>query len=198
VLLLFSRPDRAAVAHCLYPVRTLAEILPFRGMVGFPVELLLGRVTLTEALTGWESSCVGNHWPRAAPRVWRAGVRVYSAVGAMSYLRFAGGVLPGQHQGELAYRVNFLRAALPVAPDLAFPWAAGSDLSSPTPWRVAAGRSTDPGGGLLLVGGMIGLVIQPGMEEFIGTYAMGRLDFTLTKPEDAQFLVSIRRWKSGS
>jgi ABC-2 type transport system permease protein len=45
----------------------------------------------------------------------------------------------------------------------------------------------------LLVGGIIGLVIQPGMEEFIESVHDGTLDFTLTKPEDAQLLVSIRR-----
>ncbi len=45
----------------------------------------------------------------------------------------------------------------------------------------------------LLVGGIIGLVIQPGMEQFIESVRDGTLDFTLTKPEDAQLLVSIRR-----
>jgi ABC-2 type transport system permease protein len=45
----------------------------------------------------------------------------------------------------------------------------------------------------LLVGGIIGLVIQPGMEQFIESVRDGTLDFTLTKPEDTQLLVSIRR-----
>jgi ABC-2 type transport system permease protein len=45
----------------------------------------------------------------------------------------------------------------------------------------------------LLVGGIIGLLIQPSMEQFIESVRDGTLDFTLTKPEDAQFLVSIRR-----
>ena len=44
-----------------------------------------------------------------------------------------------------------------------------------------------------LVGGMIGLLIQPGMEDFIESVRNGTLDFDLTKPEDAQFLVSIQR-----
>jgi ABC-2 type transport system permease protein len=44
----------------------------------------------------------------------------------------------------------------------------------------------------LLVGGVIGLVIQPSMEEFIESIREGTLDFTLTKPVDAQFLVSIQ------
>jgi ABC-2 type transport system permease protein len=44
-----------------------------------------------------------------------------------------------------------------------------------------------------LVGGMIGLIIQPGMEQFIESVRDGTLDFTLTKPEDVQLIVSIRR-----
>jgi ABC-2 type transport system permease protein len=49
-----------------------------------------------------------------------------------------------------------------------------------------------------LVGGVIGLVIQPSMEELTEAVHEGTLDFTLTKPEDAQVLVSIWRveiWK---
>ena len=44
-----------------------------------------------------------------------------------------------------------------------------------------------------LIGGMIGLVIQPGMEQLIESVREGTLDFTLTKPEDAQLLVSLQR-----
>jgi ABC-2 type transport system permease protein len=45
----------------------------------------------------------------------------------------------------------------------------------------------------LFVGGIIGLVIQPAMQQFIESVRDGTLDFTLTKPEDAQVLVSIRQ-----
>jgi ABC-2 type transport system permease protein len=44
-----------------------------------------------------------------------------------------------------------------------------------------------------LVGGIISLVIQPGMSALIDSVRDGMLDFTLTKPEDAQLLVSIQR-----
>jgi ABC-2 type transport system permease protein len=44
----------------------------------------------------------------------------------------------------------------------------------------------------ILVGGIIGVVIQPSMEEFIESVREGTLDFTLTKPEEAQLLVSIQ------
>ena len=49
-----------------------------------------------------------------------------------------------------------------------------------------------------LVGGIIGLVIQPGMEQLTESVRDGTLDFTLAKPEDAQLLVSVWRieiWK---
>ncbi len=39
----------------------------------------------------------------------------------------------------------------------------------------------------------LGLVIQPGMAALIDSVRDGTLDFTLTKPEDAQLLVSIQR-----
>ena len=45
----------------------------------------------------------------------------------------------------------------------------------------------------LFVGGVIGLVIQPAMQQFIESVRDGTLDFTLTKPEDAQLLVSIHQ-----
>ncbi len=65
------------------PVRIVAFVLPFRWTIGFPAELLLGRLTPAQALTG-----VGMQlaWLAAGvlvmKRVWRAGLKVYSAVGA--------------------------------------------------------------------------------------------------------------------
>jgi len=50
-----------------------------------------------------------------------------------------------------------------------------------------------------LVLGAISLVIAPSLERFMEDVRTGNLDFTLTKPEDAQFLVSFsefRIWKS--
>src|SRR5512140_3524881 len=69
----------------LFPsfVQTAADILPFRWMLGFPVELLLGRLTPVGALTGIGAQLA---WAVAAilllRTVWRSGVRSYSAVGA--------------------------------------------------------------------------------------------------------------------
>lgn len=44
-----------------------------------------------------------------------------------------------------------------------------------------------------LMAGLINTFIQPSMEQFLDDVRKGTLDFTLTKPEEAQLLVSIRR-----
>ena len=49
-----------------------------------------------------------------------------------------------------------------------------------------------------LMGGFIGTLVQPSMQRFMEDVRQGTLDFTLTKPEDAQVLVSlgqIRIWR---
>ena len=49
-----------------------------------------------------------------------------------------------------------------------------------------------------LVGGLSQLVVQPSLGRFMEDVRLGTLDFTLTKPTDAQLLVSIRQveiWK---
>ncbi len=49
-----------------------------------------------------------------------------------------------------------------------------------------------------IVGGVINLVIQPCMQQLMSEVHRGTLDYTLLKPADAQFLVSIRQvqiWK---
>ncbi len=69
----------------LFPraIQILAEVLPFNWMIGFPVELVLGRLTPTQALTGIGAQAawllISLFLLRA---IWRAGIRVYSAVGA--------------------------------------------------------------------------------------------------------------------
>lgn len=44
-----------------------------------------------------------------------------------------------------------------------------------------------------IMSGLIAAIIQPSMETFLQDVREGTLDFVLTKPEDAQLLVSIRR-----
>lgn len=53
-------------------------------------------------------------------------------------------------------------------------------------------------GAYFLVGGLINLIIRPSMQRFMEDVRLGTLDFALTKPRDAQFLISAREvqiWK---
>jgi ABC-2 type transport system permease protein len=63
-------------------LRSLAEILPFRYMVSFPVEVLTGQVSGSEMVTGF---LLQGLWLIAAlglsGLVWRSGVRMYTAIG---------------------------------------------------------------------------------------------------------------------
>jgi ABC-2 type transport system permease protein len=83
VLVLFLSGQIAPLTLFPAPIQAVAAVLPFRWVIGFPVELLLGRLTPLETLTGlaaqavWLVICLA-----LVRRVWRAGVRVYSAVGA--------------------------------------------------------------------------------------------------------------------
>jgi ABC-2 type transport system permease protein len=65
------------------PVQTVAEWLPFYRMLGFPVELLLGRLSTEQIVTGFVAQAA---WLAVAVTalnvVWARGVRQYSAVGA--------------------------------------------------------------------------------------------------------------------
>jgi ABC-2 type transport system permease protein len=65
------------------PILIAASILPFRWMIAFPVELLLGKVTPEDALMGFGMQVI---WLGIEMLllfvVWRAGVKRYAAVGA--------------------------------------------------------------------------------------------------------------------
>jgi ABC-2 type transport system permease protein len=83
ILMLFLSGQLAPLALLPLPIQIVGVILPFRWMIGFPVELLLGRLTLVEALTGLGIQAA---WLLAGfvllRAVWRVGIRNYSAVGA--------------------------------------------------------------------------------------------------------------------
>jgi len=83
VLMLFLSGQLAPLS--LFPnfLQTVAAILPFRWMVSFPLELLLGRLTLHQALMGLVTQVT---WLLVSftllKVIWRAGLRAYTAVGA--------------------------------------------------------------------------------------------------------------------
>ena len=102
--------------------------------------------------------------------------------------------------GELAYRVNFyvqlfqslVELATALA-GLAVIFSYTSSLHGWTPDDMLALV-----GVYFIAGGMIGLIIEPSLEQFITSVRDGTLDFTLLKPEDAQFLISLQTvniWK---
>ena len=83
VLLLFLSGQIAPLALLPQPVQIVAAILPFRWLISFPVEVLLGQHTPIEALMGLGAQVAWLIVSIVLVRVvWRAGLRVYSAVGA--------------------------------------------------------------------------------------------------------------------
>jgi ABC-2 type transport system permease protein len=69
----------------LFPpaIQVVAAILPFRWMISFPTELLLGRLSVEETLIGLGAQAIWVVLAYMLMRgVWRAGIRIYSAVGA--------------------------------------------------------------------------------------------------------------------
>ena len=101
---------------------------------------------------------------------------------------------------ELAYRANFyvqffqglLRLGVALA-SLAVVFDHADNLNGWQPAELVALL-----GVFFLMSGVIGTLIQPSMQRFMEDVRQGTLDFVLTKPEDAQVLVSIsevRVWR---
>lgn len=101
---------------------------------------------------------------------------------------------------ELAYRVNFyvqlIQSLLSLATAIAGLAIVFSHTDSLGGWEAIDILALL--GVFMFVGGMIRIVIQPSMSQLMEDVRQGTLDFTLTKPRDAQFLVSIsqiRIWR---
>ncbi len=96
---------------------------------------------------------------------------------------------------ETAYRVNFFvqlfQSLLNLGTAMAGLGVVFSYTNSLSGWRPEEMLALV--GVFFLIGGLISLVIQPGMSALIDAVRTGTLDFTLTKPEDAQLLVSIQK-----
>jgi len=81
--MLFFSGQIAPLELLPHPLRVIAFVLPFRWTIGFPTELLLGRLTPTQTLTGMGMQAAWLAAGLVLMRVvWRAGLKVYSAVGA--------------------------------------------------------------------------------------------------------------------
>jgi ABC-2 type transport system permease protein len=82
VVVLFLSGQVAPLSLLPRALQVAGAVLPFYWTIGFPVELLLGRLTLTQACTGLAAQAVWVALSLVLVRfVWRAGVRAYSAVG---------------------------------------------------------------------------------------------------------------------
>ncbi len=98
---------------------------------------------------------------------------------------------------ELQYRVNFfvslLQSAIQVVTGLVVLALVYSHTTELNGW-------TQPEllcllGIQILLGGVIRTFIQPNMSQLMEDVQQGTLDYALTKPEDAQVLVSVRRFQ---
>lgn len=83
VILIFLSGNFAPLAVMPEWIQFVANLLPFRWLIAFPIELTLGRLTPQEALFGFGAQLF---WLLVAQvtlsLVWRSGVKQYSAVGS--------------------------------------------------------------------------------------------------------------------
>ena len=109
---------------------------------------------------------------------------------ALNHLRI--GIL-----NEMQYRVNFFiqlgQSLIAVATGLIGLWLVFSHTTDLNGW-------TRPEllivmGIYLITGGVIQAAVQPNMQQLMEDIQGGTLDFALTKPADAQVLVSVRRFR---
>ncbi len=83
IVMLFLSGQFAPLSLLPAPVQVVADILPFRWLVSFPLELITGRLEVRQALVGLGAQAgwlVISYF--LFRLVWRAGLKVYSAVGA--------------------------------------------------------------------------------------------------------------------
>ncbi len=118
----------------------------------------------------------------------------------MAYVRLLAVFLRLGVMNELEYRVNFyvqiLRSVIGLGTGLAGLGVVFSHTDTLGGWRPPELLALL--GVFFLVNGAINLLIAPSMQRFMEDVRQGTLDFTLTKPEDAQVLVSVRQvqiWK---
>ena len=113
----------------------------------------------------------------------------------MSFLRLFGVFIKIGTLHELEYRVNFyiqiIRSGIALTSGLAGLAVIYAHTETLGGWRRAELLALL--GVYFLGAGIIGVMIQPAMQRFMEDVQQGTLDFTLTKPEDAQVLVSVRQ-----
>jgi ABC-2 type transport system permease protein len=82
ILMLFLSGQLAPLGLFPKPIQVIANILPFHWMLGFPVELLINKLSFAQAMIGLGAQLA---WLITGivllKLVWRAGTRAYTAVG---------------------------------------------------------------------------------------------------------------------
>jgi ABC-2 type transport system permease protein len=115
----------------------------------------------------------------------------------MSVLRLAGLFLKLGVLNELQYRVNFFvqvfQSVIQVGTGLAVLALVYSHTDELNGWSEPELLTVL--GVQILLGGVIRAAIQPNMQRLMEDVQEGTLDFLLTKPEDAQVLVSVRLFR---
>lgn len=109
---------------------------------------------------------------------------------ALNYLRV--GIL-----NEMQYRVNFfiqlVQSIISLATGLVGLWLVFSHTTELNGWTES--ELLIVMGIFILMGGVINAFIQPNMTRLLEEIQLGTLDFALTKPADAQGLVSVREFR---
>ncbi len=108
---------------------------------------------------------------------------------ALNYLRVA-------IQNEMQYRANFFvqlgQSLISLATGLIGLWLVFSHTTNLNGWTQA--ELFIVMGTFILMGGVINAFIQPNMTRLLEEIQLGTLDFALTKPADAQGLISVREF----
>ncbi len=109
---------------------------------------------------------------------------------ALNYLRV--GI-----QNEMQYRANFfiqlLQSLISLATGLIGLWLVFSHTTELNGWSQP--ELLVVMGIFVLMGGVINAFIQPNMTRLLDEIQQGTLDYALTKPADAQWLISIREFR---
>ncbi len=117
--------------------------------------------------------------------------------GATRPLGLAGVFLRVAAMNELQYRANFVvqlaQSAIALVTGLAVLGLVFSQTTDLSGWSQAELLAVM--GVHILMGGIIRAAIQPAMERLMGDIREGTLDYVLTKPADAQLVVSVRQFQ---
>jgi ABC-2 type transport system permease protein len=96
----------------------------------------------------------------------------------------------GQHQTAPYFPIQLFQSAIPLGTGLAVLALVFGQTTELNGWSQPELHAVM--GVHILMGGVIGTFIQPDMVRLIEDIRLGTLDFVLTKPDDAQVLVSLR------